>query len=170
MNRSKPEGEITEFVKAKFPGLLIITQYRPKFLGGKEIDIFLPSINVGIEYNGSLFHATKNRTFKGKPKNYHISKYIKCVKNGVHLISVFDVFYIKNKFVTLSKIEFSIRNHHIVFDKEIYDLNYDFYPYVDMNNYIFSSYNVDRNLNNVDGENENSIKVYTCGMCKNFLK
>lgn len=170
MNSSKPEEEIVEFIESKFPDLIILTQYRPKFLGGKEIDIFLPSINVGIEYNGSLFHATKNRTFKGKPKNYHISKYIKCMRNGVHLISVFDVFYIKNKFETLSKIEFTIRNHHIIHGKKIYDLNYDYYPYVDMNNYIFSSYNVDRNLNNLDEENENSIKVYTCGMCKNSEK
>lgn len=170
MNRSKPEEEIIEFIESKFPDLFILTQYRPKFLNGKEIDIFLPSINVGIEYNGSIFHATKNKTFKSKPKNYHISKYIKCVKNNVHLISVFDVFYIKNKPETLNKIEFAIRNHHVIHDKEIYDLNYDFYPHVDMKNYIFSSYSVDKNLNNLNEENENSIKVYTCGMCKNSLK
>lgn len=166
MISSKPEEDLIEFIESKFPELFILTQYRPKFLDGKEIDIFLPSINVGIEYNGSMFHATKNKTFKSKPKNYHISKYMKCVKNNVHLISIFDIFYIKYKTETLDKLEFAIKNHHIIQDKNVYDLNYDYYPYVNMENYAFCFYNVDKNLNTVSESCADSIKVYTCGLFK----
>ena len=34
-------------------------QYRPEFLGGKELDIYLPALHVGIEYDGYRWHQDR---------------------------------------------------------------------------------------------------------------
>lgn len=38
-----------------------VNSYRPEFLNGKEIDIFIPELNVGIEYDGQFYHKNIER-------------------------------------------------------------------------------------------------------------
>ena len=40
------------------------SSYRPKFLKGKEIDIFLPTLNIGIEYDGQFHHQNVERDYQ----------------------------------------------------------------------------------------------------------
>lgn len=54
-------------------------QYRPDFLNGKEIDIYVPSLNVGIEYDGYRWH---------KDVQKDINKNNICHKNGITIIRV----------------------------------------------------------------------------------
>ena len=44
-------------------------------LEGKEIDIYLPQIAVGIEYNGSWCHASENGVYDDKDKYYQSKKF-----------------------------------------------------------------------------------------------
>ena len=46
------------YVKKYFPST--IDNYKIKELGKREIDIFVPSINVGIEYDGGYYHIDPN--------------------------------------------------------------------------------------------------------------
>jgi very-short-patch-repair endonuclease len=55
-------------------------------LNGKEIDIYLPDYNIGIEINGNYYHSELN----GKDKNYHISKTKLANEKGVKLIHIFE--------------------------------------------------------------------------------
>lgn len=71
-----------------------------KILNGKEIDIFIPEKNIGIEYNGVLWHSEKF----GKYKNYHLDKTIECERQGVRLIQIFEDEYNLHKEIVLSKI------------------------------------------------------------------
>ena len=66
-------------------------------LEGKEIDIYIPILNLGIEYNGSVFHATVNSVYTDKPYTYHRDKFLKAKEKGVHLITVFDVDWSNNQ-------------------------------------------------------------------------
>lgn len=50
-NISKMEKRIIEDIKSIYPNIEIISGYRPKWLKGKEIDIYLPIFKIGIEYN-----------------------------------------------------------------------------------------------------------------------
>ena len=94
---SKSELEIKDFIES---GGLECTTNR-KILNGKEIDIFIPSKNIGIEYNGNKWHT---EWFGGKNKNYHLSKLEECKNKGVDLISVFEDEYENHKDIVLSKI------------------------------------------------------------------
>ena len=63
----------------------------------QEIDIYLPEYNLGIEYNGSVFHATINGAYDNKDKLYHQKKFLCAKEQGIHLINIFDVDWNNNK-------------------------------------------------------------------------
>ena len=62
--KSIKEKELFEFISSVYTGE-IIQSYRD----GLEIDIYLPELNLGFEFNGLYFHSDKF-----KEKNYHIRK------------------------------------------------------------------------------------------------
>lgn len=64
--RSKVEFNLFMAVKDAFPDALS----GHKMKGRKEIDIWVPSIGAGVEYNGTLYHSSK----MGKDEKYHIQK------------------------------------------------------------------------------------------------
>lgn len=49
----------------------------------QEIDIFIPSLNLGIEYNGWYWH-------KDKDKYYHQNKALRCREKGIRLIQFYQ--------------------------------------------------------------------------------
>lgn len=58
-------------------------------LKGQEIDIYIPDIKLGIEFNGSYWHSDEF-----KDKKYHLNKTLECTKNGIRLVHIFDYEYI----------------------------------------------------------------------------
>lgn len=86
---SKDEKEIKEFIKSIVPDE-IVTKHRT-ILDNKEIDIYLPRFNLGIEFNGSVFHASVNSPYNDLSRTYHRDKFLCAKEKGIHLISIFDV-------------------------------------------------------------------------------
>lgn len=82
-NSSIAERDIVDFIERM--GVSVECHDR-KVLDGKEIDIYIPSHSLAIEYNGVYWHSEKN----GKGKNYHLDKTISCNKKGVRLIHITD--------------------------------------------------------------------------------
>ena len=70
-------------------------------LNGKEIDIYIPDMKIGIEYNGNKWHCEQF----GKDKNYHLNKTIECNNNNVDLIQIFEDEYILHKDIVINKIK-----------------------------------------------------------------
>jgi len=64
-NISKGEKEVLEYIKSIYDGDI----YENFVIDNYEIDIYLPSLGFGIEYNGLYWHSEFN-----KPKNYHLDK------------------------------------------------------------------------------------------------
>lgn len=96
-NISNPENEIYEFVKQYFDDAI---HNDKTIINPLEIDIFIPSINVGIEYNGLRWHSEEFQ----KDKNYHLNKLNKCNEKGIKLIQIFEDEYIENKSLVKEKI------------------------------------------------------------------
>lgn len=91
---SKGENEVKDFIES----LGVKTEKQHKILDGKEIDIFIPEHNTGIEYNGSNFHASVNAPVgNNKPMGYHRDKFLLAKEKGIHLISIFDVDWENNQ-------------------------------------------------------------------------
>lgn len=92
--KSKTELDLYLFIKDNFD-YTVHTSYRPDWLNGKELDIYIEELNLAIEYNGHRYHhSTKNlnnyldTTYKSS--HYHLTKYKKCKDNNVFLIHIFD--------------------------------------------------------------------------------
>lgn len=82
-NKSKGELEVRTFVEALGFDCMSIKR---SFKGlCRELDIFVPSVNVAIEYCGEYWHSTTN-----KPKNYHKQKLDWCNEQGIQLITIFE--------------------------------------------------------------------------------
>lgn len=70
-------------------------------LNNKEIDILIPSLKIGIEYNGLYWHSEKYN----KGRWYHYKKMEECNKKGIKLIQIFEDEYLKNKSIVFNKIK-----------------------------------------------------------------
>ena len=55
-------------------------------LNGREIDIYIPSLKLGIEYDGLRWHSE----IFNKGANYHLSKTEECERQGIRLIHIFE--------------------------------------------------------------------------------
>ena len=80
---SQPEKDIIEYLTSK--GITNIVQSDRTVLDGKEIDVFLPDYNVGIEFNGDYWHSELKRD-----KRYHYDKSMLANSKGVFLYHIFS--------------------------------------------------------------------------------
>lgn len=78
-----------------------IEQHNRSILNGKEIDIYIPNLKIGIEYNGNKWHC---ESFK-RDKNYHLNKTIECNNKNINLIQIFEDEYVLHKDIVISKIK-----------------------------------------------------------------
>jgi len=80
------EIELYEFI-CTLVGKENVIRGNRKILKGRELDIYIPSMSIAIEYNGLYWHTDLHG--KGT-KSYHISKTEECEKLGIQLIHVWD--------------------------------------------------------------------------------
>ena len=90
---SSCENEIRDYISTFIDDNPIKT----KILGGKEIDLYYEKHKIGIEYNGSIFHASIGGLYNNKDKYYHYNKFAVAKDKGIHLITIFDVDWDNNK-------------------------------------------------------------------------
>ena len=88
-NSSKEQKELSDWLSYYTDVQL---SYRPKWMEGKELDIYLPKFNLAIEYNGVYGHSSH---FKGR--NYHKGKTDLCNANKVNLFHIWSDLWFKKK-------------------------------------------------------------------------
>lgn len=94
---SKPEAEIKEYIRDHG----IECDKNRAILKGKELDIFVPSYNIAIEFNGVKWHT---EAFGHKDNKYHVDKLQDCINENVRLLTVFSDEYAAHPQSVLSKI------------------------------------------------------------------
>lgn len=75
---SFPEQAIFFYIKKLYPDA--INRYHGE-IGRFEIDVFIPSIRVGIEYDGAYYHSSLQRDEK---------KYLLCKETGIRLFRIME--------------------------------------------------------------------------------
>ena len=92
-NVSKAEKKLFDFIRDL--GFKPYGSYRPKWLKRKELDIYIPELNLAIEYNGSIYHHSSkditnflNSTYINP--NYHLDKYLLCQTKSINLVHIFE--------------------------------------------------------------------------------
>lgn len=82
---SAAEFELVDFIKEHLPNL-IIEQNDRNILKGKEIDILMPELKLGIEYCGLYWH----NELKKPDTHYHYNKMKQAEEQGIRLITIFE--------------------------------------------------------------------------------
>ncbi len=141
---SKEEKEILDFIYSIYPREKIITNTRT-IIPPHEIDIFLPELNIGIEYNGLYWHS---EIYKPN-KNYHYKKFMDSQNNNIKLIQIFSDEWINKKEIVKSRIKNLIGvNENKIYARKciIKEVNSK-----DKNKFL--------NINHIQGEDRSKIKL-----------
>ena len=96
---SYAEDEIFEYLQ-KVLGRKKVVMHDKSVLEGKELDIYIPSLKMAIEYNGLKWHSEEF----GKDRQYHLNKTKKCKSKGISLIQIFEDEYFLRRDIVYSKI------------------------------------------------------------------
>lgn len=104
---SSPEDELQTLLK-KF-NVDFVTHER-KILNGKEIDIYIPTKKIGIEFNGDYWHSSLFQE-----KNYHFDKSKLAESKGIRLIHIYEYEWntMKDKIIQLLKIALGVAENKI---------------------------------------------------------
>jgi hypothetical protein len=89
------EEELYRFIRSVYNGE-IIKSHRDTF----EIDVYLPEINVGFEFNGLYYHSNKF-----KDKNYHIDKTNYFKEKNIRIIHIWEDDWDKKRSIVESQIK-----------------------------------------------------------------
>ena len=82
---SKQEDEIYRYILSLVDTNTQIIRRDMTVLGNRELDIFIPTKKLAIEFNGTYWHSDKH-----KKVDYHSKKTLDCAKKGIHLIHIFE--------------------------------------------------------------------------------
>lgn len=80
---SKKEKDVLDYIKSFYSGLII--ENDRKTLGGKEIDIWIPDLKLGIEFDGTYCHSGQQ-----KGSGYHQEKTLLARSLGIRLVHIFE--------------------------------------------------------------------------------
>jgi len=81
---SKFEQDLFEFIKSLN---IEVFQHNRTIIRPKELDIFIPSHNLAIEFNGLFWHSELGGKHN---QNYHLNKTLECQEKGIQLIHIFE--------------------------------------------------------------------------------
>lgn len=104
---SHNENELYEYICGLI-GKENVQKRNKTILDGKEIDIYIPSLKIGFEYNGIRWHSEEF----GKDRLYHINKTRKAKEKGVTLIQIFEDEFVLKKEIVLSKIKHILQKNN----------------------------------------------------------
>lgn len=94
--KSIKEKELVEFIDSLNIDYILNDR---NILNGKELDIYIPSYNLAIEFNGLYYHS---ELFTNK--NYHINKTKVCKEKDINLIHIFEDEWIYKKDIVKSRL------------------------------------------------------------------
>ena len=99
---SKTEKAIVEYIKSIYNGDII--ENSKSIIPPKELDIFLPELNIAIEYDGDYWHGCNDITFFKEDLKRAGEKQELCEQKGIRLITIKECDYLDrpdifNKFI-----------------------------------------------------------------------
>lgn len=159
---SAGENSLFSALVEKYPDA---EQSNNTIIGPKEIDIFIPSANVGLEYNGVYWHSTEKNT-----PTHLVEKTREAEDVGVHIIHVFEDEWNMDRGSILRKIfniisggDCSFEENEVILDRRMDDPR----PYLSAGYEVVEEVPPDfwyvKNNIRVKNGDESLPKIYDCG-------
>lgn len=96
-NKNIKENEISEYIENMG---FVIEKNNRKLISPLEIDCFVKSKQLAIEFCGNFWHSTKFH----KDTNYHLNKFTECKEKNIKLITIFEDEWDDKKDICKSKL------------------------------------------------------------------
>jgi hypothetical protein len=138
-SQSIKEKELFEYIRSIYDGE-IIQSYRDIM----EIDIYLPNLKIGFEFNGLYFHSDKY-----KDKWYHLNKTKYFKEKDIKIIHIWEDDWINKKSIVKSQIRNLINKNFI----KIFARKCDIVEVDSKNSNCFL------NENHIQGSDRSSVKI-----------
>lgn len=84
---------------------------RTVLAGRRELDIYIPSLNLAIEYCGLFWHSDRNNY----PPNKHQEKFLECQQLGIKLITLFEDEWLLKRDIVESRIRSLVKQNQRVY-------------------------------------------------------
>lgn len=111
-NTSYPEEELYIFLKNNC-NYNIIRNDRTQ-ISPKELDVYIPELQLAIELNGLYFHSTLF-----KDKNYHFDKWKKCQEKNIKLVQIWeDDWFFKNDIIKSRLLNLINKKNNIIYARK----------------------------------------------------
>jgi hypothetical protein len=86
-----------------------------KILDGKEIDLYLPEFNLGIEINGNYYHSENAGE---KDRHYHLDKMKLSYQKNVKLLQFFEDEIILKTDIVFSRLSSMLKTNDLIFGRK----------------------------------------------------
>lgn len=100
-NKSKAQIELFEYICSILPKNIEIKFEDRTAIYPKEIDIYVPQLNVGFEYHGLYWHSEMRENITERT---HLEKLNLCREKNIHLIQIFEDEWVYKKDIVKSRI------------------------------------------------------------------
>ena len=114
---SNEEKELVEFIKTYFNENIVVGSF--KIIPPKQLDIYIPSLKLAFEFNGTYFHSYENT----KDINYHLNKTKLCEEKNIKLVHIWEDEWIYEKEKTKKLIEDIISGNIVFPNDDIFELD-----------------------------------------------
>ena len=141
--KSKPEKDILKYIKSIYDGKII--ENDKKILNKLELDIYLPEKNLAIEFDGLHWHSDLTLN----DKKYHLNKTLKCEKQNIQLIHIFEDEWINKQEIVKNK----LKNLLGLSTEKIYARNCKIRELLSQEKKYFL------NMYHIQGDDKSSIKI-----------
>lgn len=112
---SQGEEEVYNFCCQLFGKNNVKQRMRGVLRDNKEIDIYIPTKKIAIEYDGLIWHSERFN----KDKKYHLNKTLECENQGIRLIHIFEDEWINKQEIVKSR----LRNIFGLTENKVYARN-----------------------------------------------
>ncbi len=102
--------ELEDFIKDNYNGIIDIDN---RNIINKELDIYLPELNLAFEFNGLYWHNELN-----KSKKYHLEKTELCESKGIKLIHIYEDDWIYKKNIIKSRILNLLNKNEVIYARK----------------------------------------------------
>jgi len=89
------ETELSDYIKSIINEEVINNTF--KIIPPKQLDIYIPSMNIAFEYNGLFYHSESVDGKFGVTPKYHLNKTNTCLEKNIRLIHIFEDEWILKK-------------------------------------------------------------------------
>lgn len=85
-SQSKAEVALLEWIRGELSGVEVLERCRSA-IPPYELDIYVPSLRVAIEFNGLYWHSA-DKSSDGEFRNKHLQKFQRCQEAGIRLVQI----------------------------------------------------------------------------------